>query len=188
MRIVDLPVEGARRIEPDFHRDDRGGFARAWCRKEFSEAGIELDFVQANVARTAEAGVVRGLHYQVEPHAEAKLLRCTRGAVFDVIVDVRPDSETYLEWVGVELDAEGASQVLVPAGCAHGYQTLREDCEVFYLVSAYYAPEAERGIRWDDPAFGVDWPRAATSVSPKDRGWPPFRAEESRASGAGGGS
>lgn len=178
LRLTNLPLTGAFRIEPTFHEDDRGAFARAWCRREFSRAGIEVEFVQANMARTAEAGTIRGLHYQAPPHSEAKLLRCTRGSIYDVVVDVRPGSDTHGEWTGIELDASSASQVFVPAGCAHGYQTLEEGSEVFYLVSAFYAPGAERGIRYDDPAFGIDWPRAPTVLSEKDRSWPPYTGSD----------
>ncbi len=174
MNFSPLSVHGARLIESEFHVDHRGSFARAWCRREFSEAGIDVEFVQANLARTDSAGTIRGLHYQEEPHAEAKLLRCTRGAVYDVIVDIRPDSPTFMEWAGVELSSEDATRVFVPAGCAHGYQTLRDESEVSYLVSAFYTPRAEGGIRWDDPAFEVDWPMAPTEMSEKDRSWPLF--------------
>lgn len=183
LRFTELPVSGAFRIEPTLHADDRGSFARAWCRREFSRAGIEVEFVQANTARTREAGTIRGLHFQAPPHSEAKLFRCTGGAIYDVIVDVRPGSDTYGEWTGVELDPGEAAQVFVPAGCAHGYQTLEDGSEVFYLVSAYYAPEAERGIRYDDPTFGIEWPRAPTVVSDKDRSWPPFTGADAGSAG-----
>lgn len=187
MRFSPLAVSGARLVEAEPHVDDRGSFARAWCRREFAEAGLDVDFVQANVARSRAAGTLRGLHWQEEPHAEAKLVRCTRGAVYDVIADVRPESPTFLEWSGVELEAGDARQVFVPAGCAHGYQALREGTEIFYMVSAFYAPESERGIRWDDPAFEVEWPTAPTEVSDKDRSWPAFEPGERAAGGDGGG-
>lgn len=174
MRFHELSVHGAFLIEPEFHVDERGRFARAWCRREFAREGLDVEFVQANMARTRKAGTIRGLHYQETPHSEAKLLRCTKGAIFDVIVDVRQGSETYMEWEGLQLDAEDAFQVFVPAGCAHGYQVLRDGSEVFYLVSAFYAPEAERGFRYDDPALAIDWPREPIGVSEKDRSWPPF--------------
>lgn len=187
MRFSPLAVSGARLVEAEPHVDDRGSFARAWCRREFAGAGLDVDFVQANVARSRAAGTLRGLHWQEEPHAEAKLVRCTRGAVYDVIADVRPGSPTFLEWSGVELEAGDGRQVFVPAGCAHGYQALREGTEIFYMVSAYYAPESERGIRWDDPAFEVEWPMAPTEVSDKDRSWPAFEPGERAAGGDGGG-
>lgn len=183
MLFSPLDVHGAHLVEAEPHVDDRGSFARAWCRREFGDAGLETEFVQANVSATERAGTVRGLHYQRAPHAEAKLVRCTRGALFDVIVDVRPESPTYGEWAGVELTADGGRQVYVPAGCAHGYQTLRDGTRVFYMVSAFYAPEAEAGVRWDDPAFGVEWPMEPTAVSEKDRGWPPFASRGARARG-----
>jgi len=167
-------VAGAFVVELEERRDGRGSFARTWCRKEFEVAGLATDFVQGNTAVTHRAGTVRGLHLQLPPHSEAKLVRCLRGRIWDVVVDLRPDSPTFRYWAGVELCEENRRMLYLPEGCAHGYQSLRDDSEVFYLVSAFYAPEAERGFRYDDPAFGVEWPLPVEDLSEKDLAWPPF--------------
>jgi dTDP-4-dehydrorhamnose 3,5-epimerase len=168
---TDLPEVLLVEIEPV--QDERGFFARAWDEDALAAAGARAGFVQANVAYNRRGGTVRGLHYQAEPHAEAKLVRCTRGALWDVAVDVRTGSPTYLRWVAVELSAENRRALYVPEGFAHGYQTLAGDTEALYEVTARYAPEAERGLRWDDPAIGIAWPEAAErTVSAKDRAWP----------------
>jgi dTDP-4-dehydrorhamnose 3,5-epimerase len=175
MRFHETELPGVWVVEPEVHRDERGSFARTWCREEFRSKGLVPDYVQANSAVNLVEGTVRGLHYQVDPHAEAKLVRCIRGAIYDVAVDLRPDSPTWGRWAGVELSAENGRMVYVPPGCAHGYQTLSDDTEAFYLVSAFYAPDAERGIRHDDPAVGVRWPLPVSAVSQKDRAWPMLR-------------
>jgi dTDP-4-dehydrorhamnose 3,5-epimerase len=168
---TELPEVRVVEIEP--LEDERGFFARAWDADALPAAGARAGFVQANVAYNRRAGTVRGLHYQAPPHAEAKLVRCTRGAMWDVAVDVRPDSPTRLRWVAVELSAENRRAVYIPEGFAHGYQTLSDDTEALYEVTARYAPDAERGLRWDDPAIGILWPAAAErTVSAKDRAWP----------------
>ncbi len=172
MIFTETPIPGAYHIELQPHRDDRGFFARAWCEEEFAEHGLTLSFVQANLAQTHEAGTVRGLHYQTAPHEEAKCIRCLRGAIYDVIVDLRPDSPTYLQWHGQKVTAERRNAIYVSAGCAHGYQTLVEDTEVFYQVTAAYTPGVEKGIRYDEPTFDIEWPHVVTSVSEKDRSWP----------------
>jgi len=155
--------------------DERGFFARTFCQRESLEHGLETSFVQANVSMTRCRGTIRGLHYQVAPSEEAKLVRCTRGAVWDVVLDLRPDSPTRRRWFGVELTADNHRQLYVPKGCAHGYQTLADDTELFYLVSVFYSPSDERGIRWNDPAFAIDWPvRDGVELSPKDRSWPDY--------------
>ncbi len=160
-------------VELEPRSDERGHFARAWCAREFAEQGIETPFVQANVASSKAAGTLRGLHYQDTPHAEAKLVRCTAGAIFDVAVDVRPASPTYLDWFGVSFSAANGRMLYLGTGIAHGYQALTDDAETYYLVSAEYAPSAERGLRWDDPALGIEWPLPeAPILSPKDRAWP----------------
>ncbi len=175
MIFTPLPLEGAFVVDLEPRGDERGFFARAWCRKEFAGAGIEVEFVQANLAQSLRKGTLRGMHYQIPPHAEAKMLRCIRGAVFDVMVDLRPDSPTYRKWAGVELTADNRKMVFVPEGFAHGYLTLEDETEVIYQVSAFYAPGAERGFRWDDPAFGIRWPEVPELVvSEKDRRWDPF--------------
>jgi dTDP-4-dehydrorhamnose 3,5-epimerase len=166
-------IQGAFIVQIDPRADERGFFARGFCRKEFEAHGLKADIAQANIGMNRLRGTLRGLHYQIPPHAEAKLVRCTAGALFDVIVDLRPGSSSYKQWVGVELNAENRTMLYVPEGCAHGYLTLADDTEVFYLVSQYYYSGAERGVKWDDPAFAVDWPMAKPVVlSDKDASWP----------------
>ena len=158
-------------IEP--RRDERGYFARVWCSREFEAQGLKTDLVQCNVAYNHKKGILRGMHYQQQAHAEVKLVRCTRGAVYDVIVDLRVDSPSYLKWTGVELTEENHRMLYVPEGFAHGYVTLQDDSELFYQVSQFYAPGAEGGVRWDDPAVGIDWPETGELlISEKDRSWP----------------
>jgi len=170
-------LKGAFVIEPEKHRDERGFFARAWCQKEFKVHGLNPNIVQANIAFSLQKGILRGMHYQIGPYQEAKLVRCIRGAVFDVIIDLRANSITYCEWIGVELNSENQTMLYVPEGFAHGYQTLENNSEVFYLVSQFYAPDAERGVRWDDPLFGIEWPKTSNLVvSEKDKNWPDYLA------------
>ncbi len=174
MKFHQTPVQGAWLIELEANGDDRGFFGRAFCTEEFKAHGIDMPVVQANLANTVQRGTLRGLHYQVAPAAEAKLMRCVRGSVFDVLVDVREDSPTYLKWFGVELSARNHQALYVPPLCAHGYLTLEDDTDMFYLVSEAYTPGAERGARWDDPAFGIDWPITPVVLSEKDSQWEPF--------------
>lgn len=172
MIFTETALPGAFLIDLERVGDDRGFFARALCAEEFAEHGLKMDIVQANVSYSADPGTLRGLHYQEAPHAEVKMIRCIRGRIFDVMVDVRPDSSTYLQWVGVELSDENRRMAYVPEGFAHGFLTLTDDCEVFYPVTAAYTPEAERGLRYDDPALGIEWPSEVRVVSEKDRAWP----------------
>ena len=175
MLFTETELPGAYLIDLERREDERGFFARAWCADEFAEHGLSTKLVQANLSFNVRQGTVRGMHLQVEPHAEDKLVRCTRGAIYDVIIDLRPESKTYTRWLGVELDADSGRALYVPKGFAHGYQTLVPESETFYLVSEYYTPEAEDGVRWDDPAFGIEWPdRANAFLSEKDRNWPDF--------------
>lgn len=176
MRLTPTEVEGCHVADLEPHGDERGFFARAWCRDELAAVGAGDPIVQINMSLSHAAGTTRGLHWQVAPHAEAKFVRCVAGAVFDVCVDVRPDSPTHGRWVGVRLDTDNRSALYIPAGCAHGYQTLEDDTELLYSTSAPYAPDAERGARPDDPAFGVEWPMTATVLSDKDRSWPDYVA------------
>jgi dTDP-4-dehydrorhamnose 3,5-epimerase len=169
-----VDIEGALLVTMEPFRDDRGWFARAWCEEEFRDQGIEMRAVQTNVSHNVRRGTIRGLHWQVEPHLEAKLLRCTAGAVYDVIADVRPTSPTFGSWQGFELAAGSEQLVFVPEGCAHGYQALQDGSEVTYSVSTPYAPGTERGVRWDDPSFDIRWPIADVIVSDKDASWPDF--------------
>jgi dTDP-4-dehydrorhamnose 3,5-epimerase len=165
-------ILGAWMIEPSFRNDERGRFFRAWCFREFKECGIDFVPVQANMAFSVRKGTIRGMHFQVEPALEAKLVRCTRGAIFDVAVDLRPGSATFGKWYGSELSAENGQMLYVPERCAHGYQALENSTEMYYMTSQFYAPDAARGARFDDPAFGIRWPLAATVISEQDRSWP----------------
>jgi dTDP-4-dehydrorhamnose 3,5-epimerase len=172
MRYLPTRLPDVWIVELETREDERGFFARAWCSEEFATRGLAESFVQANVAYTAHAGTVRGLHYQIQPHAEAKLVRCTAGAIWDVAVDLRPGSPTYREWTGVELSARNRRMLHVPEGFAHGYQALEDGAETFYLASRAYHGEAERGVRFDDPAIGIEWPLPVTLVSAKDSALP----------------
>ena len=172
MRFNECPVHGAWLIDPSPHEDSRGRFMRVWCATEFAAQGIDFAPVQANMGFSRMAGTTRGMHFQIAPHLEGKLVRCTRGAMFDVLVDVRADSPTYGRWFGVELTPENARMLYVPPMCAHGYQTLVDDTEMHYMASAAFAPDAARGLRFDDPEVGVRWPLDATIVSEQDRRWP----------------
>jgi dTDP-4-dehydrorhamnose 3,5-epimerase len=168
-------VEGAFVIALEPRGDERGFFARAFCRREFEEHGLNAEVVQCNLSLSPNAGTLRGMHFQRPPHEEAKLVRCTRGALWDVVLDLRPESRSYLSWYGVELNADNRRGLYIPEGCAHGFQTLAPNTEAFYQVSAAYAPDHEGGVRWDDRAFGLEWPEAATrTISEKDRGWPDY--------------
>ena len=159
-------------IDPSPRSDERGRFMRAWCTREFSEHGIDFLPVQANMGYSVRRGTTRGMHFQVEPAPEAKLVRCTKGAMFDVILDLRPGSLTYGKWYGVELTAANGRMLYLREFCAHGYQTLEDDTEMHYMTSAFYTPEAVRGVRFDDPAFDIQWPLEATVVSEQDLTWP----------------
>lgn len=166
------PIPDAYLICPEPHADDRGRFARLWCLDELRAQGLDVAFVQANASVTTHRGTMRGLHYQEPPYAEAKLIHCTRGAIFDVLVDLRPQSEAYLRWFGTELSAANRRLMFVPEGCAHGYLTLTDGAEATYVVSSPYQPGAEGGIRYDDPALNIEWPVPVEVVSEKDRSWP----------------
>jgi dTDP-4-dehydrorhamnose 3,5-epimerase len=172
MIFTETEIPGAFIIDVERRSDDRGFFGRAWCAEEFAAHGLSTTFVQANIGFSARRGTLRGLHYQAAPHQEAKLVRCTRGAIYDVVVDLRPDSPAYLQWLAAELSAGNRRMLYVPTGCAHGYQTLADESEVFYPVTAAYAPGAELGVRYDDPALRIDWPLAVSAISDKDRSWP----------------
>lgn len=174
MRFEQLGLSGACVVHLEERTDDRGFFARAWCKKEFEEAGLNAEVVQANISYNRKKGTLRGLHYQVEPHGETKLVRCTKGAIYDVIVDLREASNTYRQWFGIELSDRNRRMLFVPEGFAHGFQTLADDSEVFYQVTEYYTPGAERGARFDDPAFTIQWPLPVTVISEKDASWPLF--------------
>jgi dTDP-4-dehydrorhamnose 3,5-epimerase len=178
MKFVECEIPGAWVIEADPHRDDRGNFFRLWCSDEFEKRGIEFVPVQANMGFSHRRGTTRGLHYQVAPAQEAKLVRCTQGAMYDVVVDLRPESPAYCRWFGIELNAHHHRTLFVPEGCAHGYQTLEDATGMFYLTSAAYAPAAVRGARYDDPAFGISWPLQVSRISDQDQKWLAFQREE----------
>jgi dTDP-4-dehydrorhamnose 3,5-epimerase len=168
------PLKDAYTIELEKRGDERGFFARFFCQKEFSAAGLLTQFVQVNNSLSAKKGTLRGLHYQLAPAAEVKVVRCIRGALFDVIIDIRPDSPTFGKWFGAELNDENRLMMYVPRGFAHAILTLRDDTEALYLVSDFYSPENERGVRWNDPHFKVEWPIEPNDISPKDAAWPNF--------------
>jgi len=171
-----VQLAGAYVIDLDRIEDDRGFFARAWCQREFEQQGLESRLVQCNLSQNHSAGTLRGMHYQVNPYKETKLVRCVKGRIFDVIIDLRADSPTYLQWFGVELSADNHRALYVPEGFAHGYQTLEANTEVFYQVSEFYSPGSEQGLRWDDRAIAIDWPLAPTIISEKDRNYADFTA------------
>jgi dTDP-4-dehydrorhamnose 3,5-epimerase len=172
MHFTTVDIVGARVIDPQPHADARGRFMRAWCAREFAEHGLNFLPVQANMGLSVRKGTVRGMHFQAAPALEAKLVRCTRGAILDVVLDLRLESLTYGKWYGAELSAENGRMLYVPEGCAHGYQTLLDDTEMHYMTSAFYTPSAACGVRFDDPAFNIQWPVVVTVVSEQDRNWP----------------
>ena len=174
MRFTKTTVEGAWVIDIEPIVDERGLFARAWCRREFEEHGCGESFVQASVAVSTRRGTLRGLHYQLPPHQETKLVRATKGAAYVVVLDLRHDSSSYRRWCAAELSAENHRTLYVPPGCAQGYQTLADDSELFYQMSTFYAPDAARGVRYDDPGFDIRWPLEVAVISAKDRSWPDY--------------
>ncbi len=175
MEFIETTLAGAFVVRPRRIDDHRGFFARAFCADEFREHGLNPDMLQLNVGFSHKQGTVRGLHYQKAPHAEAKFVRCTRGAVYDVVVDIRPDSPTRGRWVGVELTADNGSMLYAPEGLAHGYQTLVDETEIYYMTTARYAAASAHGVRFDDPAFGIEWPLPVSVISDPDRSWPDFQ-------------
>lgn len=174
MQFEETPVEGAYVIRPQPRIDERGHFARIYCASEFARRGLVSDISQINTGFSPRVGTLRGMHYQAAPHAEVKVARCLRGAAFDVVVDLRPDAPTYKRWFGIELSAENGLMLYTPAGTAHGYLTLQPDTELSYLTSKPYAPDAVRGVRYDDAAFGIEWPAKIVLVSQADRSWPDY--------------
>jgi dTDP-4-dehydrorhamnose 3,5-epimerase len=174
MRFIRAQLIGAFVVEPDRIEDERGFFARTFCSEEFSAQGLNPQLVQCSVSFNRRRGTLRGMHYQVAPSREAKLVRCTRGAVYDVILDLRPGSATYRQWTAAELTAENGRTLYVPEGVAHGFQTLADETEVFYQMSEFYAPKHGRGVRWSDPAFAIRWPISEPILSERDRTYPDF--------------
>lgn len=175
MKFLPTSVQGAYIVEVEPRTDERGLFARTFCQREFERRGLETRIAQCNLSFNPRRGTLRGLHFQRAPHAEAKLVRCTRGRVFDIALDLRSDSATYKRWHGAELSAENHAALYIPPGCAHGYLTLEDSCEVSYQVSEFYDPASEGGVRWDDPAFSIRWPIAVEVISAKDRGYPDYQ-------------
>lgn len=169
MIFTPTSLAGAYLITPDFIEDERGFFARTFCRREFEDHGLNPDIVQCNLSFNKTKGTLRGMHYQAAPHAEVKLVRCTAGAIYDVIIDLRPESPTFKQWFGAELSAENHKSLYIPEGFAHGYQTSTDNTEVIYHHSAFYNPDSARGLRFDDPALGIIWPLPVDMVSPKDQ-------------------
>jgi len=172
--ILDTPVKGTFIIEPERIEDERGFFARTWCAEEFAKHGLNSKILQCSVSYNSRKGTLRGMHYQASPHEEAKLVRCTRGAIFDVVIDLRPDSNTYTKHTSVVLTETNGLLLYVPEGVAHGYQTLEDDSEVFYQISETFHPGSARGVRWDDPCFDIPWPDADRIILHRDRQYPLF--------------
>ncbi len=168
MIFTETPLPGAFVIDLEPVADERGFFARSWCAREFEQHGLNPRLVQCNISFNRKAGTLRGMHYQAPPHQEAKLVRCTRGSLYDVAVDLRPESPAYCRWYGVELSAENRKAFYIPEGMAHGFLTLKDDTEVFYQMSEWYHPESARGVRYDDPAFGIKWPIPVILISKRD--------------------
>jgi dTDP-4-dehydrorhamnose 3,5-epimerase len=169
-------LPGVVKIELDLHRDERGFFARSWCQKEFEAEGLNPNTVQCNVSFNEKKGTLRGMHFQAAPSPEAKLVRCTQGAIYDVVIDLRAEAPTYKQWVSVELSGENRRMLYIPEGCAHGFLTLEDKTEVFYQMSEFYQPELARGVRWDDAAFQIKWPAKVEVISERDRTYPDFES------------
>jgi dTDP-4-dehydrorhamnose 3,5-epimerase len=174
MIFCDTPIPNVVELKIEERWDERGFFARTWCQQEFEDHGLNSRLVQCSISSNCRRGTLRGMHYQCSPHAEAKLVRCTKGSVFDVVLDLRPTSPTYKKWHSVILTADTHNMLYVPEGCAHGFLTLTDDSEVLYQMSEFYHPELARGIRWNDPAFQIGWPNQAEMISERDRTYPNF--------------
>lgn len=174
MTFRESKIAGAFEIDLERKFDDRGFFARSWCKREFEDQGLDSKLVQCSISFSTSRGTLRGMHYQTAPFAETKLVRCTQGAIYDVVLDLRPGSATFREWIAVILTAESRNMIYVPKGCAHGFLTLQDQTEVFYQMSEIYNPESARGVRWDDPAFQIVWPDSVEAISERDRSYPDF--------------
>jgi dTDP-4-dehydrorhamnose 3,5-epimerase len=174
MKILPTKLPGVWIVDLEKHEDERGYFARSWCRREFEEHGLNPNLVQCSLSFNHKKGTLRGMHCQIAPHGETKLVRCTRGAIFDVVVDLRPASPTYKQWAAAELTSENGRALYIPEGFAHGFQTLADDAEVFYQMSEFYHPESARGIRWNDPALKIEWPFPDPILSARDKNYNDF--------------
>ena len=178
MKFTETNLKGAFVIEQELNTDDRGFFARVWCQNELKAHGLNPNLAQSSIALSNKKWTLRGMHYQLPPHEEAKLVLCTKGAVYDAIVDLRPDSPTYKKWFGIEITEKTRKMIYIPEGFAHGYQTLEDNTEVLYFISQFYSPKSYTGIRWNDPVFGVKWPNMNESeinISEKDKNFPDFK-------------
>lgn len=171
MIFTETKIKGAYIIEPEFISDERGFFARSFCRDEFSRYRLETNIVQCNLSYNKKLGTLRGMHYQEPPYEEAKIVSCTNGAIYDVILDLRLDSRTYCQWVATELNNANFSSIYIPKGCAHGFQTLKNDSVVYYQMTEFFSPEYAKGVRYDDPSFGIQWPIEERIISEKDRAY-----------------
>lgn len=174
MIFTETPLKGAYLIEINKLGDERGFFGRSWCRKEMEENGLNANIAQVNTARTQEKGTLRGLHYQIAPYQECKMIRCTKGAIFNIIVDIRPESPTFLKWYAAELNEDNHKALFSPEGFAQGYLTLQENCEITYFATEYYVPGMDRGVRYNDPQVGIELPFEPAILSEKDINWPDF--------------
>ncbi len=175
MIFTETHLKGAYIIDLELHKDERGFFGRSWCQQEFEEHGLNPRLAQCNISFNKQRGTLRGMHYQADPYPEAKLVRCTLGAAYDVIIDLRPHSVTFKRWLAMELTENNHRALYVPEGFAHGFQTLADHTEVFYQMSEFFHPEAVRGLRWNDPAFGVEWPIEILAISDKDKYYPDWK-------------
>jgi len=173
--FAETRLQGVYIIDIEQIKDERGFFARSFCQSEFAECGLKMNVAQCNVSFNKRKGTLRGMHFQISPKAEAKLVRCTRGRIYDVVIDLRPASPTYCQWEAVELSADNYRALYIPEECAHGFQTLEDGSEVFYQMYEFYAPEYARGVRWDDPSFGIIWPLPDPIISERDRTYPPYK-------------
>lgn len=178
MKFTETPLKGAYLIEIAKIDDERGFFGRSWCQNEMRRAGLEAQIAQINTSFSRQRGTLRGLHYQIAPHQESKMIRCTRGAIFDVIVDLRPDSPTFCQWYGTELTADNHAAIYSPKGFAQGFLTLEDNTEITYFSSDVYAPGMDRGVRYNDPRFGIQLPFVPSVISDKDQSWPDFTPEQ----------
>ncbi len=174
MKFIETPLKDSFIIEIEKHTDERGFFARTFCKKEFGELGVPDNIVQTNLSFNNKSGTIRGMHYQAEPYAEPKIVSCYAGEIYDVIIDLRKDSETYCKWFGIRLSESNYKSLFIPRGFAHGFQTLQNNTLIHYQMGEYYMPEYARGIRWNDPVFNISWPLDEVTVSEKDNGYPDF--------------
>ncbi len=175
MKFTATKIAGVFEVEIQPHEDERGFFARTWCQKEFEDKRLNPNLAQCSISFNPKKGTLRGVHYQEAPHQEAKLVRCTRGAIYDVALDLRPQSATFKQWTAAVLSADNRRGFYVPEGCAHGFITLDDNTEVFYQISEFFSPGTSRGVRWDDPAFAIEWPAEVCVISERDRSYPEFR-------------